>query len=212
LLERLWFLSLLASASAACSTTNAAPADAGGGNGGSCGPPPPADSCLYTCTGNPAPWECTDAGWVCPEPNGDCDAGDVLPDASCQSSLSSLCDSDAQPDECPPLLVSGLPSEWCARHPQAGAILGSCGGYIALTEGTGTDGELLFFYPDDGGSLAAVVAAPDLSNPFCLAGSPGFQLPAECFGNGADLTSKFSGPGAASGCAGFDAGPDAGGD
>jgi hypothetical protein len=140
---------------------------------------------------------------------------DAMTDAGilrCTSPLSAACAPDASID-CPPEFPDQLPGPWCAANPRSGAILGSCGGYTVLLLGTGTDGLVMFMYPADGGALAAVLAASDLQNPFCLGGAPTFALPIACFSDqGADLLMAFNGPGALPGCSTFDAGQDAAAD
>jgi hypothetical protein len=107
---------------------------------------------------------------------------------------------------CPPQLATQLPNAWCATNPGAGAITGSCAGYTVLGDFLGSDQYTLFLYPSDGGALAAIVAAGNLTVTDCLAGTPDFELPLSCFGDqGLHLLSAFDGPGALPGCSTFDA-------
>jgi hypothetical protein len=152
--------------------------------------------------------------WTCPFAGigYDCDAGSPTT-LVCNAALSAICNDDAGGIDCPASTVGQISAAWCARNPRAGAVLGACGGYDVLPEGSGTDGVWLFMYAADGGPLSAVVSAEDLGDPVCRGGLPGFALPLACFSDqGADLTNAFNGPGGTPGCLAFDGGtaPDGG--
>jgi len=127
---------------------------------------------------------------------------------TCGRALSIVCDGDASDsylvsEGCPPQLPSSLPgSDWCSTNPGAGAFTtGSCAGYVVLPDFFGSDQYTLFLYPADGGALAAIVPAGNLSVTACLAGSPDFALPFSCFGDQGDqLLSAFKGPGEVPAC------------
>ncbi|MGO8993239.1 MAG: hypothetical protein ACLQVI_07910 [Polyangiaceae bacterium] len=133
---------------------------------------------------------------------------------SCAAPLSSVCDGGLFAGEfgfdaaCPPEFASELPGPWCASN-RAGAVLGSCGGYVVLPVGYGVDVEALYLYPADGGALAAVILAPNGNPSGCMGGSPDFALPSSCLDTGDETTMYFDGPGALPGCSTFDAGEDA---
>ena len=192
-----------------CSSSTSAPATCSG-----TAPMCPVDYCATPVVMEPT--ACVQGEWAecavpppcAPLPNDD--AGDGF--IHCAAPLSSVCDMDASFGfgGCPPASPSSLPGPWCAANPRVGAILGSCGGYTLLAEGTGTDGVLMFMYPADAGALGAVLAAGDLMNPLCVGGAPDFAIPTSCFGTqGADLLTDFTGPGALPGCSTYDAGLDA---
>jgi hypothetical protein len=129
---------------------------------------------------------------------------------TCTTSLTSACAAATAPGDCPPTRESDLPGPWCATHPTARAITGSCHGYVVLAEPTGVNDVLLFVYDESSGALAALLTAPDLGRVVCLGGADGFSLPTGCFSDyGSDLLVAFDGPGAAPGCSAFDAGSDA---
>jgi hypothetical protein len=133
--------------------------------------------------------------------SGAADAGTLL---RCSASLASVCESAGAPDLCPPSLESALPGPWCASNPRAGAILGACGGYAGLPEGTGTDGAFVFLYAADAGMLAAVFAIGDEAEVSCVGGNADVAIPMACFAN-LDINIPgpiaFSGAGGAAGCA-----------
>ena len=162
----------------------------------------------FLCSSEDASMQSEDAST---QTDGDADGGAFV---RCASPLSTACEPDASLafglfTGCPPALPTALPGPWCASNPRAGSILGSCGGYAVLEEGSGTDVVTLFMYPADGGDLAAVLVAPDLSLQGCVGGTPDFAIPVACFGPPAGLVAAFNGPGALPGCSTYDAGLDA---
>ncbi len=132
---------------------------------------------------------------------GSADASGTL---RCSASLSSVCENPGSYD-CPPSSASALPGPWCATNPRAGSILGACDGYTVLAEGAGVDTTLFFMYAADSGALTAVVFLVNEVAFSCVGGDPSFAIPLSCFGELESL-SGFTGPGAAPGCSGFDAG------
>lgn len=135
----------------------------------------------------------------------------------CSAPLSSVCDvADASAftflgfTTCSPANPTELPGPCCTANPRAGSILGACGGYTVLPQYVDSDSAIMFMYPADGGPLAAVVFAEDVTPTRCLGGAPDFVLSGACLENGADFLAAFTGPGAMPGCSTPDAGKDSG--
>ena len=131
----------------------------------------------------------------------------------CSASLATACGDPTGVNipPCPPASANDLPGPWCAANPNAGPILGSCGGYLAVVEGFETDGIVFYLYSAQTRALVAVAVLGDEVTLGCAGGNADFAIPASCFPTvGFQASDTFNGPGGAAGCSADDVASDAG--